>query len=69
LYELFRQVASEFNTPISSVAPVSPGRFPGDFVKNNADYVELGTAPNRYTLKGWIWTGSAWIQQRFLTGN
>lgn len=69
LYELFREVAKEVNVPVSLSAPASPGRFLGDFVKNANDYVELGTSPNKYTLKGWIWNGTIWIQQRFLTGN
>ena len=40
----------------------------GDFVQNVVA-VESGTTPDKYVLTGWYYTGSAWVQQRMLTGN
>lgn len=70
LYEVFREHASAINgaAPVST-APATQGRFLGEFVQNTNDYVEVGTAGSKYTLTGWKWNGTTWLEQRSLTGN
>lgn len=86
LYDFFRQLVGKVNdmsagfitaqdTALTS-APSSGEWKKGDFVRNSSPS-ELGTAPNKYVILGWlrITDGSAnvlntdWVACRCLTGN
>jgi hypothetical protein len=59
-----------FNT--YTTAPTAGSWAIGDEVRNSAP-AELGTAGNKYVIRGWICTVSGtpgtWVEQRTLTGN
>ena len=56
----------------ASSAPTTGTYAQGDFVTNNTP-TELGTAGQKYVIRGWICTvggtPGTWVQCRFLTGN
>lgn len=72
LRERFRQIVSELNRRDiveSASAPTWTGQA-GQFVaRTPSAIVEAGTTPNKYTIIGWRYVGSAWVEQRMLTGN
>ena len=73
LRERFRQIVNELNRRDvieSDDAPTWDGQFAGQFVaRTPAEIVEAGTTPNKYTVIGWRWVGSAWVEQQMRTGN
>jgi hypothetical protein len=78
----YREVAQQVNGlsegRISSLyqaaqsAPTTGTWMQGDYVTNSAP-AELGTAPNKYVVLGWVCiaagTPGTWLQARSLTGN
>ena len=40
----------------------------GDEIRNSAPS-ELGAPGSKYVLRGWMFLGGAWVEQRFFTGN
>lgn len=73
LRERFRQIVAELNRRDvleSDDEPAWDGQFAGQYVaRTPGEIVEAGTTPNKYTIIGWRWVGSAWVEQRTLTGN
>lgn len=71
LRERFRQIVAELNRRDvleSDDAPLFDGT-PGQFVaRKPASIVIAGTAGSRYTITGWRWLDSAWVEVRTLTG-
>lgn len=64
------RISSNYNA--YSDSPDSGSHQRGDFVKNS-NIVELGDAPNKYIIYGWICTSSGtpgtWRECRFTIGN
>ena len=64
------QVSEGRISAVYNAAPAAPttGQWAqGDFVRNSAP-TEMGTAPNRYVIFGWLHTGAGFVECRFLTG-
>lgn len=79
---VFREVANQVNAlsegtaaahyQSATSAPTTGTAVNGDFVYNS-NQTELGTAGNKYVVRGWVCvaagTPGTWVQARFLTGN
>lgn len=67
-----REYIQGTQSSVQSAAPTSGQWAAGDYVYNPAP-TELGTAPNKYVVLGWLCVASGapgtWVQRRALTGN
>lgn len=73
IYELFRGIAIAHNDSYmwetsGTAAPSSGTWAQGDKCMNTAPS-ELGLVGTKYVVIGWVYSGSAWLEMRNLTGN
>lgn len=75
LKKYLRQVNSQVNGLTNGDVAVnhmaldtSPPNYITDYVPKKTK-IEAGLPGSKYVLKGWIWTGTAYVEDRCLTGN